>query len=169
MSDPRADASGIPVYCTYNELARVSELRPNPANPNRHSAAQVGLYAAAIRTHGWRRAITVSTRSGLVVRGHGAILAAQQLGVETVPIERQAYVSDAHELADIVADNRLSELADLDFDGFLGAGTTLIAAENLGRKCFGCEISPGYLAVILQRYADAFPGRPIALLEPAAA
>jgi DNA modification methylase len=44
------------------------------------------------------------------------------------------------------------------FDGFLGSGTTLIAAQNLGRRCFGIEISPAYCAVILQRFKDAFPG-----------
>lgn len=40
------------------------------------------------------------------------------------------------------------------FDGFLGSGTTLIACERLGRKCRGIEISPAYVAVTLQRWAD---------------
>lgn len=41
------------------------------------------------------------------------------------------------------------------YDPFLGSGTTLIAAENLGRVCYGCEISPAYTGVILQRAKDA--------------
>lgn len=44
------------------------------------------------------------------------------------------------------------------YDPFLGSGTTTVAAQNLGRKCYGLEISPAYCAVILQRMADAFPG-----------
>jgi DNA modification methylase len=44
------------------------------------------------------------------------------------------------------------------YDPFLGTGTTMVAAQNLGRKCYGLEISPAYCAVILQRMADAFPG-----------
>lgn len=40
-------------------------------------------------------------------------------------------------------------------DPFLGSGTTLIACENLKRKCYGVELNPGYVAVILQRWADA--------------
>jgi len=49
-------------------------------------------------------------------------------------------------------------------DYFLGSGTTMIACENLGRKCRGCEIDPGYVAVILQRYKDTFPGKEIRLM-----
>lgn len=41
-------------------------------------------------------------------------------------------------------------------DGFCGGGTTIIAAENLSRQCRAVEISPGYVAVALQRYLDAF-------------
>ncbi len=40
------------------------------------------------------------------------------------------------------------------YDPFLGSGTTLIAAENLGRRCFGMEIFPEYTAVCLQRASD---------------
>lgn len=35
---------------------------------------------------------------------------------------------------------------------FLGSGTTLIAAEQLGRKCYGMEISPAYCDVIVKRW-----------------
>lgn len=38
------------------------------------------------------------------------------------------------------------------FDPFLGSGTTLIVAEQLGRKCYGMEISPAYCDVIVKRW-----------------
>ena len=41
------------------------------------------------------------------------------------------------------------------YDPFLGTGTTMAAAEQLGRVCYGFEISPAYTAVILQRLKDA--------------
>jgi len=45
-------------------------------------------------------------------------------------------------------------------DPFLGSGTTLIACENLGRRCRGIEIDPGYAAVTLQRYLDITKVKP---------
>jgi DNA modification methylase len=41
------------------------------------------------------------------------------------------------------------------FEAFSGSGSTLIACEQLGRKCRAIEISPAYVAVALQRWADA--------------
>jgi len=41
------------------------------------------------------------------------------------------------------------------YDPFLGSGTTLIAAEQLGRKCYAMEISPKYCDVIIQRWENA--------------
>ena len=38
-------------------------------------------------------------------------------------------------------------------DWFSGSGTTLIACENLGRRCRAVEISPAYVAVALERWA----------------
>jgi DNA modification methylase len=40
---------------------------------------------------------------------------------------------------------------DLVYDPFLGSGTTIIAAHRTGRRCYGCEISPEYCEIILQR------------------
>lgn len=44
--------------------------------------------------------------------------------------------------------------AGLIYDPFLGSGTTMVAAENLNRRCFGIEISAAYCGVILQRMSD---------------
>ncbi len=65
----------------------------------------------------------------------------------------------------IIAIKNSSKTDDIVLDPFLGSGTTMIACENLGRKCRGMEIDPGYVAVILQRYKDTFPGKEIRLIE----
>jgi DNA modification methylase len=53
---------------------------------------------------------------------------------------------------------------DVVLEPFLGTGTTMIACENLGRKCRGCEIDPGYVAVILERFKTTFSNKEIKLL-----
>jgi len=50
-----------------------------------------------------------------------------------------------------------SKKGELIYDPFLGSGTTMVACQNLNRKCRGIEISENYCAVILQRMTDAFP------------
>jgi DNA modification methylase len=45
-----------------------------------------------------------------------------------------------------------SALGDLVYDPFLGSGTTLIAAETLGRRCHGLEIEPRYAQVVIERW-----------------
>lgn len=40
---------------------------------------------------------------------------------------------------------------ELIYDPFLGSGSTIIAAENTSRRCYGLEIEPRYCAVILER------------------
>lgn len=54
---------------------------------------------------------------------------------------------------------------ELVYDPFLGSGTTLIAAEQLDRRCFGMEIDPKYCDVILARW-EKLTGK-LAQLSPA--
>lgn len=117
-SQPRARAtlSGIPVWCRYDEQKDITELVENPRNPNKHPDKQIALLAKIIKNQGWRQPITVSKRSGFIVKGHGRLAAAKVLQVENVPVEFQEYATEAAEYADLIADNRIAELAEPDDD-----------------------------------------------------
>jgi site-specific DNA-methyltransferase (adenine-specific) len=54
-----------------------------------------------------------------------------------------------------------SNPGDVVFDPFSGSGTTLVVAKKLGRRWFGCELSPEYWARAEARLAAASPGDPL--------
>lgn len=81
-----------------------------------------------------------------------------------IPITVQADVADEHGnklhptpkqvklWAAVIED--FTEDGGLVCDPFLGSGTTLIAADQLNRKCYGLEIAPKYCDVIVKRYIN---------------
>lgn len=113
-TEPRAVIGVTPVFCAYDEIIPISKAVPNPLNPNRHPDKQINLLAEIIKQQGWRAPITISTRSGYIVRGHGRLMAARLLGLESVPADFQSYESDEAEKADMLADNRIAEFSNLD-------------------------------------------------------
>jgi len=50
------------------------------------------------------------------------------------------------------------------WDGFVGSGTTLIACEQLGRRCFAMEIEPKYCDVVVQRW-ETYTGKKAELVR----
>lgn len=55
-------------------------------------------------------------------------------------------------LSEILKD--FTKESDIILDVFGGSGSTLIACEQLNRRCFMCELSPNYIDVIVKRYID---------------
>ena len=133
---PKACADGIAVYCAHDAIVDAAALVPNPKNPNMHPDSQIQLLGRIIRQTGWRQPITVSTRSGFIVKGHGRLQAALLEGMKEVPVDYQSYASEAEEYADLVADNRIAELADMDqrmlADIFAEIDTSDLSVEMTG-------------------------------------
>ena len=113
-AQPKAYAAGVPVFCAHDAIVSLKDLQPNPKNPNQHPSEQIKLLASIIRATGWRGPITVSKRSGFIVKGHGRMMAAELGDMTEVPVDYQDYASEAEELADLTADNRIAELATTD-------------------------------------------------------
>ncbi len=113
-AEPKAWADGVPVFCAHDAIVDVAKLVPNPKNPNQHPDSQIQLLGRIIRQTGWRQPITVSKRSGFIVKGHGRLSAALLEGIKEAPVDYQNYTNDAEEYADLVADNRIAELAETD-------------------------------------------------------
>jgi DNA modification methylase len=61
---------------------------------------------------------------------------------------------------DLVADAVLdcTSRGDIVLDPFLGSGSSLIAAEKVGRRCFGMDLDPGYVDLAVRRW-QSWTGR----------
>lgn len=51
------------------------------------------------------------------------------------------------------------------YDPFMGSGTSIMAAEGVGRRCFGLEINPGYVGVALERFVKATGQEVVRVIE----
>ena len=56
--------------------------------------------------------------------------------------------------ADAILD--LTNRGEVVLDPVIGSGSTLIAAQRTGRRCFGIELDPLYIDVVVRRYHDAY-------------
>jgi len=116
------------------EQWELERLTPYARNARTHSAAQVAQLAASIREWGWTTPVLVSPDGGLIA-GHGRLLAAQQLGLETVPVVIAEGWSSAKTRAYVLADNQLAQNA--------GWDSELLALElgELGELGFDLDLT----------------------------
>ena len=91
----------------------IRDLKPDPANPRRHSKKQVSQIARSIEAFGFNVPILIDAEDK-VIAGHGRLLACQELGWNEVPTLCLDHLSQAQARAFIIADNRLSEIAGWD-------------------------------------------------------
>jgi DNA modification methylase len=133
------------------ERRPVSSLTPYARNARTHSDAQVAQIAASIREWGWTVPVLVD-ETGMLIAGHGRVLAAQRLGVPEVPVMVARGWSEAQKRAYVLADNKLAlnagwdsdllrvELSDLQEGGFdLG----LAGFEATELEALLAEANPG--------------------------
>lgn len=95
------------------EHVPIVALTLNARNPKLHPAGQIKQLAKSIETFGFIVPVIVS-RDFDVIAGHGRIFAAKQLGRTEVPCIRIDHLTEAQAKAFMIADNRLTELAEWD-------------------------------------------------------
>jgi DNA modification methylase len=86
----------------------ISELKPDPNNPRKHSNKQIRQIALSIQTFGCVVPVLIDERKRIIA-GHGRVLACQQLGWTEVPSIALEHLSEAQVRAFAIADNRLTE------------------------------------------------------------
>jgi DNA modification methylase len=92
---------------------RIDEIKPDAANPRRHSKKQIRQIAASIEAFGFIVPILID-RDGNIVAGHGRWLAGRDLGFTEVPTLCLDHLTPAQACAFRIADNRLTEIGTWD-------------------------------------------------------
>lgn len=97
------------------EYRPVSSLTANPRNTRTHSDKQLAQIRASIKRFGFTNPLIVD-ETGQVIAGHGRLLAAQQDGLETVPVIELSHLTTAKKRALAIADNKIALNAGWDLD-----------------------------------------------------
>ena len=88
-------------------------LKPDPCNARTHSKRQLQQIVASIRQFGFTNPVLIDPE-GVLIAGHGRLLAAKSIGMAEVPTIELVGLNDAQKTALRLADNKIA----------LGAGWT---------------------------------------------
>ena len=92
-----------------------TKLKPYKNNPRTHSEAQIDRLVRSFKEFGFTNPILVDKNLN-VVAGHGRLMAAEVLGLETVPTITLDHLDEAQKKAYVIADNQLAVAAGWDDD-----------------------------------------------------
>jgi DNA modification methylase len=115
------------------EQRPIADLTPYARNSRTHSEAQVAQIAASITEFGFTNPVLVDAEGGIIA-GHGRVLAAQSLGLETVPVLVLDHLSEDQRRAYVIADNKLALNAGWDDDALRSE------IEELARGGYGLDV-----------------------------
>lgn len=108
-ADASPEATGGPQTRSAQQVEQipVSDLIPYARNARTHSEQQVAQIAGSIQEFGFCNPVLIDGQNSIIA-GHGRVLAAGRLKLETVPCIRLTHLSDAQRRAYILADNRIA-------------------------------------------------------------
>lgn len=97
------------------ERRPIDQIIPYARNARTHSDEQVAQIAASMKEWGWTNPVLVD-ETGMIIAGHGRVLAARKLGLSDVPVMVAEGWSEAQKRAYVLADNQLALNAGWDMD-----------------------------------------------------
>jgi len=123
----------------------LDDLVPYKNNARTHSEEQIDQIAASMKEWGWTNPVLVDEK-GMIIAGHGRVLAARKLGVEKAPVLVAKGWTEAQKRAYVLADNKLAMNAGWD------EALLKVEIEALGDLNFDLDVigfDPSELADIL--------------------
>lgn len=118
------------------EYLPVADLKPYENNARKHEDADVQTIVASIQEFGFDDPIGIWGKDNLIVEGHGRLLAAKKLNMETVPVIRLDHLTDEQRRAYALAHNKTAEMSQWDFDVLGGELDDIL---NIDMAMFGFD------------------------------
>lgn len=97
------------------EMWPLDRLTPYARNARTHPPEQVAQIAASITEFGWTIPV-LADEGGVLIAGHGRVMAAQRLGLTHAPVMIARGWSEAKKRAYVLADNKLTLNGGWNFD-----------------------------------------------------
>jgi DNA modification methylase len=138
-----------PLSVTYRGTG---SLKPDPRNSRTHSKRQVDQIIASMREFGFTNPILVDP-GGMVIAGHGRLLAAKAMGLAEVPTIELTGLDDAQKRALRLADNKIALGAGWDLD-LLKVELGELSAPEFGIDLTVTGFSSGELDFLLSSKED---------------
>ena len=133
----------------------LKELTPYARNARTHSGEQVAQLVASIEEFGWTNPVLID-ENGEIIAGHGRVLAAETIGIASVPTIKLTGLTDEQKRTYRLADNRLPLNAGWDSDLLKLEVTDLLDADfNLSLTGFTQREIDDLLVVIDPRDTTA--------------
>ena len=115
----------------------LDRLIPHARNARTHSEDQVAQIAGSIAEFGFVNPILVGD-DGVIVAGHGRVLAARRLGLAEAPVIVLSHLTPAQRRALMIADNRIAENAAWD-EEMLAAELAALKDEDIDLELLGFD------------------------------
>jgi len=140
------------------ENIKPSNLKPWKTNARTHSKKQIRQIADSLETFGFTNPVLIDDKDNILA-GHGRVLAAKQLGMQTVPCLRFSHMSAEQKRAYVLADNKLALNAGWDED-MLAAELGELSSLDLDFDIGVIGFSISEVDSIIETAAPEEPGDP---------
>ena len=145
-------------------VIKISELKPYENNARLHSQDQIDKIANSIREFGFITPVIIDENNMILV-GHGRTEGAKQVGLEKVPYRRITNLTDEQKKAYILADNKLSDIAEWDEELLkIELESISLDMSAFGFDEFNIDIDGGFNEEVVEDEVPEVPVEPKAKL-----
>lgn len=140
------------------EYHQIDDLKPYEKNARKHAKKDIKTIVESIKEFGFNDPIGIWSEENLIVEGHGRLMAAKEIGMESVPCIRLDHLSEEQRRAYALAHNKTAEMSEWDMDLL---PEELLGIEEIDMELFGFDpVEEEEKEVVEDDYEEVLPEEP---------